>query len=46
MMLYKVLEDWGIDGFLKYVENIVEFYKIKRDQCLVVMEKYFKGRIY
>lgn len=43
MMLYKVLEDWGIDGFLKHAENTAELYKRKRDQCLAAMEKHLKG---
>lgn len=46
MMLYKVLEDWGMDGFLKHAENTAELYKTKRDQCLAAMEKHLKGRKY
>ena len=45
MALYKVLEDWGIEGFLKHAETTAEFYKTKRDQCLAIMEKHLKGRI-
>nr|XP_022329260.1 kynurenine/alpha-aminoadipate aminotransferase, mitochondrial-like isoform X3 [Crassostrea virginica] len=43
MALYKVLEDWGIEGFLKHAETTAELYKTKRDQCLAIMEKHLKG---
>ena len=45
MALYKVLEDWGIEGFLKHAETTAELYKTKRDQCLAIMEKHLKGTI-
>ncbi|XP_048758464.1 kynurenine/alpha-aminoadipate aminotransferase, mitochondrial-like isoform X1 [Ostrea edulis] len=43
MILFKVLENWGLDGFLRHAENTAEFYKTKRDQCLAAMEKHLSG---
>ncbi|XP_061181725.1 kynurenine/alpha-aminoadipate aminotransferase, mitochondrial-like isoform X2 [Saccostrea echinata] len=43
MILHKILENWGLEGFLKHTENTVEFYKNKRDQCLKTMEKHLSG---
>lgn len=43
IILHKILENWGLEGFFKQTENTVEFYKNKRDQCLKAMEKHLSG---
>ncbi len=38
-----LLEQWKFDGFLRYVKQVTQFYKSKRDITISAAEKYLKG---
>nr|CAB3219594.1 kynurenine/alpha-aminoadipate aminotransferase, mitochondrial-like [Phallusia mammillata] len=43
MMLSKLLDQWGIEGFRNHVEQIQTFYKQQRDICIQYADKWLKG---
>ncbi|KAL9646146.1 hypothetical protein ABK040_008023 [Willaertia magna] len=45
MLIYKVLEGWGLAGFKKHVNYIQQFYKKKRDDLAECVEKYLKDHV-
>ncbi|KAI9327887.1 pyridoxal phosphate-dependent transferase [Obelidium mucronatum] len=43
MLVYKVLEHWGIDGFLKHTAGVSAFYEEKGNAFMKSAEKHLKG---
>ncbi|XP_064617176.1 kynurenine/alpha-aminoadipate aminotransferase, mitochondrial-like [Liolophura sinensis] len=43
VLLLKLLQDWGSEGFDKHVEKVASFYRERRDICLKMAEKHLKG---
>lgn len=41
--LLLVLQHWGYDGFAQHAENVAEFYRMKKDECLKAVEKHLTG---
>ena len=38
-----VLDHWKYDGFEQHVENVSDFYRARKDQCLAAIEKHMTG---
>eukprot|EP01126_Amoeba_proteus_P000488 TRINITY_DN1013_c0_g1_i2.p1 TRINITY_DN1013_c0_g1~~TRINITY_DN1013_c0_g1_i2.p1 ORF type:complete len:315 (-),score=71.95 TRINITY_DN1013_c0_g1_i2:220-1164(-) len=45
MLLLKLLEHWGSEGFDAHVKKVREFYKERRDQILFFCEKYLRKEL-
>ncbi|KAJ3023775.1 UNVERIFIED_CONTAM: hypothetical protein HDU68_008458 [Siphonaria sp. JEL0065] len=43
MLVYKVLQHWGIEGFLKHTASVSAFYEEKGNAFMKSAEKYLKG---
>ncbi|KAF6755774.1 TdiD protein [Ephemerocybe angulata] len=43
ILAIKVLREWGIDGFLKHVQNAANFYKRRRDVMAAALDRHMKG---
>ncbi|XP_076462801.1 kynurenine/alpha-aminoadipate aminotransferase, mitochondrial-like [Babylonia areolata] len=43
VMLSEMLRHWGHDGFLRYVDSVMEFYKRKMEMVLNTARKYLTG---
>jgi kynurenine/2-aminoadipate aminotransferase len=43
MLVYKLLDQWGTDGFKKHIQKVKDFYSEKRDVTLRAAEKHLKG---
>ena len=43
VMVYALLEKWGIQGFLDHVDRVSEFYKSKKDAFIQSAEKHLTG---
>ncbi|XP_078450661.1 kynurenine/alpha-aminoadipate aminotransferase, mitochondrial isoform X2 [Lampetra planeri] len=43
ILVYKLLEQWGIDGFLDHVDSVVEFYRSQKDAMVSSAEKWLTG---
>ena len=44
--LLLVLQHWGYDGFAQHAENVAEFYRMKKDECLKAVEKHLTGKFH
>ena len=45
MIIYKLLDKWGIDGFLDHSDKVTDFYKQRRDVMLAAANKHMTGRV-
>ncbi|XP_071848039.1 kynurenine/alpha-aminoadipate aminotransferase, mitochondrial-like [Apostichopus japonicus] len=43
MIIFKLLEKWGMDGFLAHSEKVAEFYQQRRDVMLRAADKWLTG---
>ena len=43
MIIYKLLDTWGLDGFLEHTETVASFYEERRDVMLAAVEKHLTG---
>ena len=43
MILMKLLEKWGLDGYIEHCERLAEFYEKRRIQCMEIVDKHLKG---
>jgi kynurenine/2-aminoadipate aminotransferase len=43
MLVYKLLDQWGIDGFRSHIQKVKNFYSQKRDVTLKAAEKHLTG---
>ncbi|KAI9315506.1 pyridoxal phosphate-dependent transferase [Dichotomocladium elegans] len=43
LMAYGLLEKWGHDGFLRHTRKVADFYREKRDQFVVCLDRHLKG---
>lgn len=43
MIILKLLEKWGMEGFLSHTEKVAEFYQQRRDMMLKAAEKWLTG---
>ncbi|CAG8595469.1 3337_t:CDS:2, partial [Paraglomus occultum] len=43
MVIYKLLEQWGVDQFLKHADSVASLYKGKRDNFLACADKHLAG---
>jgi len=42
-IVYKLLDQWGIDGFLRHTEKVAAFYRRKRDVFESAMQRHLSG---
>uniref|UniRef100_A0A3B3T5Y8 Kynurenine/alpha-aminoadipate aminotransferase, mitochondrial n=2 Tax=Paramormyrops kingsleyae TaxID=1676925 RepID=A0A3B3T5Y8_9TELE len=42
LMVSKLLQDWGQDGFLRHVDSVVEFYRKQRDAMISSADRWLK----
>lgn len=43
MLVYKLLDQWGMDGFKAHIQKVKDFYSEKRDITLQAAEKHLRG---
>ncbi|ELU04387.1 hypothetical protein CAPTEDRAFT_156025 [Capitella teleta] len=43
MLVSELLNMWGMDGFLKHVDEVVDFYRDKKDSTIKAAEKHLTG---
>ncbi|XP_072171622.1 kynurenine/alpha-aminoadipate aminotransferase, mitochondrial-like [Diadema setosum] len=43
LTLYKLLNNWGVEGFLKHASQVCAFYQQRRDVLLAAMDKHLTG---
>ena len=43
MLISKVLEDWGEDGFSSHIESVQAFYRQQRDALVECAERHLTG---
>ncbi|KAG6898958.1 hypothetical protein C0993_002328, partial [Termitomyces sp. T159_Od127] len=43
VIVYKLLEAWGYDTFIKHTEKVSDFYRVKRDVFEAAMNKHLTG---
>ncbi|KAJ8028785.1 Kynurenine/alpha-aminoadipate aminotransferase, mitochondrial [Holothuria leucospilota] len=43
MIIFKLLEKWGLNGFISHTEKVAEFYLQRRDVMLKATEKWLTG---
>ncbi len=43
MLVYKLLDQWGIEGFKSHIQKVKDFYSQKRDVTLKAAEKHLTG---
>uniref|UniRef100_A0A8C5WYD9 Kynurenine/alpha-aminoadipate aminotransferase, mitochondrial n=1 Tax=Laticauda laticaudata TaxID=8630 RepID=A0A8C5WYD9_LATLA len=43
LMIFQLLQQWGLNGFLDHVDSVVDFYKQQRDVMLNAADKWLKG---
>lgn len=43
MVLLQVLEHWGYEGFDSHVQQVADFYRKRKDQCIKAAEKHLTG---
>ncbi|KAG6840389.1 hypothetical protein C0991_007019 [Blastosporella zonata] len=43
VIVYKLLQSWGYDAFIKHTEKVSEFYREKRDVFETAMKKHLSG---
>ncbi len=44
MIIYKLLEQWGLDGFLDHTEKVSDFYEQRRDVMLAAAKEHLTGK--
>nr|DBA29085.1 TPA: hypothetical protein GDO54_009346 [Pyxicephalus adspersus] len=43
IMTYQLLQKWGVEGFLKHIDRVIDFYKSQRDAMLASADKWLTG---
>ncbi|KAM9329895.1 kynurenine/alpha-aminoadipate aminotransferase, mitochondrial [Gastrophryne carolinensis] len=43
VMVFQLLQKWGIEGFMKHIEGVINFYKTQRDAMLASADKWLTG---
>lgn len=43
MIIFKLLEKWGVNGFISHTEKVAEFYLQRRDAMLKATDKWLTG---
>jgi len=43
MMVSNLLDQWGMEGFEKHVEDVQKFYGSQRDLCIDSMKRWLAG---
>ncbi|XP_068131337.1 kynurenine/alpha-aminoadipate aminotransferase, mitochondrial-like [Hyperolius riggenbachi] len=43
VMLFQLLQKWGMKGFLEHIDRVVNFYKMQRDAMLASADKHLSG---
>ncbi|XP_052774425.1 kynurenine/alpha-aminoadipate aminotransferase, mitochondrial-like [Mya arenaria] len=43
VVLCRILEQWGYEGFDQHVDKVTDFYRQKKDQCIRAADKHLKG---
>ncbi|XP_068125399.1 kynurenine/alpha-aminoadipate aminotransferase, mitochondrial isoform X2 [Hyperolius riggenbachi] len=43
IMIFQLLQKWGVEGFLDHIESVINFYKMQRDTMLACADKHLSG---
>ncbi|XP_063776703.1 kynurenine/alpha-aminoadipate aminotransferase, mitochondrial isoform X2 [Pseudophryne corroboree] len=43
VMILQLLQKWGLEGFLKHIDSVIEFYRTQRDAMLASADKWLTG---